>query len=142
MLRPATYNLTIYQRATFRQRFKIPLDFTDREVCAQVWRTRPSAGGGGPGTSVGLTQGYERDYKKLDFTVEFIDRALVEDGITKGVFELIATAEQTAVLKVGDRLEWDLLVVDGTTLLNGERAYWLHGSVNLDPGLSDCGGNE
>jgi hypothetical protein len=122
-MKPARYDITLPQRATFRQRFKIPLDFTDREVVAQVWSV----------------QGRTRGVKLLDFTVEWIDRAAVEieDGeeVTKGVFDLVGTHLQTAAVTLP--AQWDLLVVDGVTLHDGERNYWLHGVVNLDPGLSE-----
>ena len=138
MIRPATYNLIIYQRATFRQRFKIPLDFTDREICAQVWKTVRV----GPGTRVSATSEYERAELLLDFTVEWINKALVEDDITKGEFELFASAAETATLPIGERIEWDLLVVDGTELHDGDQSYWIHGTVNIDPGLTECSEEE
>ena len=77
----------------------------------------------------------------LDFSVNFIDRALVENGVTKGVFDLVASYEQTKLLIVGADLEYDLLVVDGTVLHSGDRFYWLNGRVLVDPGLSDCSEN-
>jgi hypothetical protein len=127
---PAVYDLTLGQRATFRHRFKIPLDFTDREICAQVWKVQK----GDTGRNIRVS-------KVLDFSVDFIDRALVENGVTKGVFDLVASYEQTKQLVIGADLEYDLLVVDGTVLHSGDRFYWLNGRVLVDPGLSDCSEN-
>jgi hypothetical protein len=124
---PAVYDLKVGQRATFRHRFKIPLDFTDREICAQVWKVQK----GDTGRNIRVS-------KVLDFSVDFIDRALVENGVTKGVFDLVASHEETKQLVIGADLEYDLLVVDGTVLHSGERFYWLNGRVLVDPGLSDC----
>ena len=124
---PAAYNLVIAQRATFRQRFKIPLDFTDREVCAQIWKTQ----------AISATKTV-RTEKVLDFTVDWVDRALIEDDVTKGVFDIVATHTATASLSPADQLEWDLLVVDGETLHDGDRTFWLDGTVTLDPGLTEC----
>jgi hypothetical protein len=127
---PAVYDLKVGQRATFRHRFKIPLDFSDREVCAQVWKVQKGA----PGRNIRVS-------KVLDFSVDFIERALVENGVTKGVFDLVASHEQTKQLVIGADLEYDLLVVDGTVLHSGDRFYWLNGRVLVDPGLSDCSEN-
>jgi hypothetical protein len=133
---PATYDLVVPQRASFRQRFKIPLDFTDREVCAQIWRVQPVADA--PSTATGRNV---RVSKVLELGVDWIDRALVEDDVTKGVFELYAAYTDTAALEIAELLEWDLLVIDGTSLHDGERTYWLHGAVTIDPGLSESTGD-
>jgi hypothetical protein len=136
MIRPATYNLTIYQRATFRQRFKIPLDFTDREICSQVWKTARV----GQEKRVSAASEYERVELLLDFSIEWINKALVEDDVTKGVFELYASPAETSTLPIGERMEWDLLVVDGTELHDGDQNYWIHGAAYVDPGLTECVG--
>lgn len=114
-MKPARYDLTIPQRATYRERFRLPGDCTGREVVAQIWSVR----------------GRARVSKLLDLTVTWVDRAVVIDGETKGVFDLSATATQTATLALP--AQWDLMVIEP----NDERNYWLHGVVALDPGLSE-----
>lgn len=118
-MRPGRYDLVLPQRATYRERFRLPIDCTDREVVAQIWSMR----------------GRERLTKLADLTVTWVDRAVVIDGETKAVFDLSASAEITAA--VAQPAQWDLLVVDGDTLHNGDQNYWLHGAVVLDPGLSE-----
>lgn len=113
-MRPGRYDLVLPQRATYRERFRLPIDCTDREVVAQIWSMR----------------GRERLTKLADLTVTWVDRAVVIDGETKGVFDLSASAEITAA--VTQPAQWDLLVIEPNT----ERNYWLHGAVILDPGLS------
>lgn len=83
-MKPARYDITIYQRATFRERFKLPINLTGYTVIAQVWSPR-------------------RLQKLLDFTVTWVNRA-------QGEFDLYAAASATRnVTQTG---EWDLLVVE------------------------------
>lgn len=82
-MKPATWNITIHQRATFRESFRLPFDCTDYEVVAQVWSKR-------------------REELLLDFDVDWINR-------TTGEFDLVADFTATrAMTKSG---EWDLLVI-------------------------------
>lgn len=80
---PARYDITIYQRATFRRRFTLPFDCTGHEVEAQIWSNR-------------------RVNKLVEFQVEWVDQA-------EGIFDLVADAEDTkTTIKNG---KWDLMVV-------------------------------
>lgn len=82
-MKPARYDITIHQRATFRERFKLPFNATGYTIVAQVWSKR-------------------REELLLDFAIEWIDQAI-------GEFDLVASrAETRAVTRSG---EWDLLVI-------------------------------
>lgn len=82
-MKPARYDLPIYQRASFRRRFKLPFNCTGHEVEAQVWSAR-------------------RVTKLVQFDVEWVDRE-------KGEFDLVADFSQTrSVTRNG---EWDLMVI-------------------------------
>lgn len=128
---PLRHDLTIAQRATFRERIQLPIDCTDRDVIAQVWTVRS-----GKRVSVQLT-----------FTVEWIDRALsvivTDDNgdtstVTYGDFYLVGNWEETTTLQ--EPAQWDLLVVEGPSLERaGERSYWLEGLVTVNQGLSQAG---
>lgn len=81
---PARYDITIYQRATFRASFKLPFNATGYTVVAQVWSPRRVA-------------------KLLDFTVNWTNQTL-------GEFTLYA--DRTATRAVTQSGEWDLLVIE------------------------------
>lgn len=128
---PLRYDITIPQRATFRERIQLPIDCTDREVLAEVWKVRNG----------------KRQVKLLTFGVEWINRnALLEitvDGETRtetyADFYLIADWEATALLD--DAAQWDLLVIDGAAWpTEGERTYWLEGVAQLNQGLTSVEG--
>jgi len=86
-VKPATYDLRIPQRATLRERFKLPFSCVGRTLVAQVWDAR-------------------RSTLLLTLDVEWIDQA-------EGEFYLVADrAETRAVTKAG---QWDLLVIDDAT---------------------------
>ena len=83
-MQPARYDITINQRATYRERIKLPFNATGYTVIAQVWSKR-------------------REELLLNFTINWISRAL-------GEFDIYASRSATrAVTKSG---EWDLLVVE------------------------------
>jgi len=83
-MKPARYDITIHQRATFRERFKLPINATGYSIVAQVWSKR-------------------REELLLDFTVQWVNQA-------EGEFDLYAPRTETRdVTKSG---EWDLLVIE------------------------------
>lgn len=84
MVTPGTWNITIPQRATFRQRFQLPFDCTDHELHAQVWRTA------------------RRTQKLMDFSIDWIDLA-------SGEFDLVGDSRDTEAVRRNGY--WDLLVV-------------------------------
>lgn len=127
---PLRYDITIPQRGTYRERFQIPRDCTDREVVAQVWRTRNGS----------------RHRKMLDLEVIWLNRSLpVEVGegeeaatVIYGDFYLVGEWEETAI--IDSHGMWDLLLVEGASLPRaGERTYWLEGVANFNPGMSEQG---
>lgn len=109
MIRPGRRDITIPQRATFRERMRLkadgaPLNATGYQLVAQVWDRR-------------------RTTKYADMTVVWIDQVT-------GLFELVLQyPATTAVVKDG---VWDLLVIEP----GGDRYYWLEGNAFLDQGLS------
>lgn len=109
MILPARRDITIPQRATFRQRMRLkaagqPLNATEYQLVAQVWDRR-------------------RTTKYADLTVVWIDQA-------GGLFELVLQfPATTAVVQDG---VWDLLVIEP----GGDRYYWLEGNAFLDLGHS------
>lgn len=109
MKRPGRRDITIPQRATFRERMRLkadgaPLNATGYELVAQIWDRR-------------------RTTKYADLSVVWIDRA-------QGLFELVLQyPATTAVVKDG---RWDLLVIEP----GGDRYYWLEGNAYLDVGHS------
>lgn len=109
MIKPARRDITIPQRATFRQRMRlkaagVPLNATGYQLVAQVWDRR-------------------RTTKYADLTVVWLDQAA-------GLFELVLQYPgTTAVVKDG---MWDLLVIEP----GGDRYFWLEGNAYLDQGLS------
>lgn len=128
---PLRYDITIAQGATYRERFQLPIDCTDREVVAQVWSTRNG----------------RKTTKLLDLQVDWIDRAVVipvtVDGettnVTYGDFYLVCGWEETQALD-GPGI-WDLLLVEGEGLERaGERRYWIEGVARFNPGMSAAAG--
>ena len=109
MIRPARRDITIPQRATYRQRMRlkadgVALNATGYQLVAQVWDRR-------------------RTTKYADLTVQWLDQAT-------GLFELVLQYPgTTAVVKDG---VWDLLVIEP----GGDRYYWLEGNAYLDLGHS------
>lgn len=84
MVTPGVWNITIPRRATFRQRFQLPFDCTDKDLYAQVWTT------------------VRRTRKLLTFSIDWVDRA-------NGEFDLVGDSSDTQ--KVTKSGYWDLLVV-------------------------------
>lgn len=109
MIRPGRRDITIPQRATFRERMRLkaggqPLNATGYQLVAQVWDRR-------------------RTTKYADLAIEWVDQAT-------GLFELVLQyPASTAVVKDG---VWDLLVIEPS----GDRRYWLEGAAWLDVGHS------
>lgn len=68
-MQPAVLDITIRQRATFRQHFNMPLNLMGHTVVAQVWSEK-------------------RRSKIIEFSVEWTDRAA-------GEFDLVASYTQT-----------------------------------------------
>ena len=82
-MKPARYDITVYQRATFRRRFRLPFNALGHNVEAQVWSNR-------------------RVTKLVQFDVEWVDQE-------EGLFDLTADFSQTKVtIKNG---KWDLMVI-------------------------------
>lgn len=80
---PARYDITVYQRATFRRRFTLPFDCTGYDIEAQIWSIR-------------------RVTKMVQFDIEWVDQA-------GGVFDIVADFNQTkTTIKTG---KWDLMVI-------------------------------
>ncbi len=110
-MKPAPYNLTIYQRATFRQRLRLlvnsgqPALALGYSVAAQFWDDK-------------------RRTLFAAFDVEIVDLAT-------STIELVIPFEVTRQLRKGGK--WDLLV----TTPYGDRQYWVEGNVTVDPGYTD-----
>jgi hypothetical protein len=126
---PLRYDITIPQRATFRERVQIPLDCTDREVKAQVWEVRNG----------------KRFTKLMDLQVVWVNRAVTIDVVVNGVatptvygdFWLVGSWQNTATVQ--RQGVWDLLVIDGPSLARaGERTYWLEGTALFNPGMTEA----
>jgi hypothetical protein len=83
-MKPARYDITIHQRATFRERFKLPINATGYSIVAQVWSKR-------------------REELLLNFSVQWVNQA-------QGEFDLYAS--RTATRGVTKSGEWDLLVIE------------------------------
>lgn len=79
---PGTLNLTIHQRATFRQSFDFGIDLNGYSVYAQIWDKA-------------------RRTKYADFTVEFTDQAA-------GQFDLVLPYTTTTSLT--KNAFWDILL--------------------------------
>ena len=109
MIRPGRHDITIPQRATFRERLRLkadgaPLDLTGYQAVAQVWDRKRTA-------------------KLADLTIDWIDRDAGELDL------VLAHTATAAITKDG---QWDLLLIQP----NGERYYWLEGTAFVDPGYS------
>jgi hypothetical protein len=117
MIVPATYNLRIPQRATFRQEFTLPFDCTGKTVLAQVYNSR-------------------RTKLLLAFTTAWVDRAEevpdTDPQEYRGRFRLEADWELTREVKASGK--WDLLVIDDAT---DERDFYLEGDAVLDLGYTE-----
>jgi hypothetical protein len=81
-VQPAVYDITIYQRATFRRQVNLPLSLIGHTVTAQVWDEK-------------------RRSKIFDFDIEWINRG-------NGTFYLVADFDKTTRMKKDG--EWDLMV--------------------------------
>lgn len=79
---PGRYDLTIYQRATFKQRITLPIDLTGHSVYAQIWDKK-------------------RRNKVLDIDIQLINEA-------SGIFDIVIEWPDTTPLKKA--AEWDLMV--------------------------------
>lgn len=127
---PLRYDITIHQRATFRERIQLPIDCSDREVVAQVWQARNG----------------KRVSKLLDLSVEWLSRAepveVTEAGVTTTVVyaDFYLTCDWASTASLTKQGIWDLLVVDGQTFETpGARTYWLEGLANLNQGMTEVG---
>lgn len=85
---PGRYDITIYQRATFKREITLPIDLTGHQVFAQIWDEK-------------------RRSKVHDFEVEIINNA-------DGHFYIVLDWQDTTPLKKA--AYWDLMVAyaDGT----------------------------
>ena len=79
---PGRYDITIYQRATFKRQITLPIDLTGHEVFAQIWDEK-------------------RRTKIAEFEINIIDAV-------EGQFEIILDWEETTPLKKA--ASWDLMV--------------------------------
>ena len=83
-MKPARYDITVHQRATYRERFKLPFNATGYTIVAQVWSKR-------------------REELLLTFQIQWVNQAL-------GEFDLYAPRSATRdMTKSG---EWDMLVIE------------------------------
>jgi hypothetical protein len=110
MIRPGRHDITIPQRATFREQLRLkadgaPLNLTGYDAVAQAWDRR-------------------RTTKLAEFTIDWIDR---EDGR----LDLVLSHELTRLYAKDG--EWDLLLIEP----GGDRHYWLEGKAYRDPGYSE-----
>ena len=80
---PGTYNITIYQRATFERQITVPIDLTGHHVYAQVWDS------------------LKRRRKFADFEINVIDQA-------NGVFIMSLDWQDSTLLK--RPAFWDLMI--------------------------------
>lgn len=79
---PGRYDITIYQRATFRRVITLPINLTGHQVFAQIWDSK-------------------RRNKIADFEIEMID-------VVNGQFAIYLDWEETTPLKKS--ASWDLMV--------------------------------
>lgn len=82
-MKPAKLDLTVYQRATLRKRFRFPFDCTGYEVKSQIWSAY-------------------RVKKLVDFEAEWIDRV-------DGRVDIVADFNKTQFNAKG--AQWDLLLI-------------------------------
>jgi hypothetical protein len=82
-MRPATLDITIHQRATYRQLFNMPISLTGHTVVAQIWDEK-------------------RRNKIIEFDVEWVNQAA-------GEFYLVADFLSTE--KMTKDSQWDLMIV-------------------------------
>ena len=82
-MNPASLDITIHQRATFRQAFTLPFNCTGYTIVAQVWSEKRRA-------------------LLFEFTVQWINQAL-------GSFYLVANYQDTTNMKKNGI--WDLMVI-------------------------------
>ncbi len=80
---PGRYDITIYQRATFKRQITLPIDLTNHQVFAQIWDAK-------------------RRNKVCDFEIAIIDAV-------DGIIEISIDWEVTTPLKKA--ASWDLMVV-------------------------------
>jgi hypothetical protein len=109
VIRPGRHDITIPQRATFREQLQLkadgaPLNLTGYDAVAQAWDRR-------------------RTVKLADFTIEWVNRPA-------GRLDLVLSHTATATFNKDG--QWDLLLIQP----NGDRFYWLEGSAFVDPGYS------
>ena len=79
---PARYDITIYQRATFKRHITLPINLTGHQVFAQIWDAK-------------------RRNKIVDFEIDITD-------LVDGEFDIILDWEETTPLKKA--ASWDLMV--------------------------------
>jgi hypothetical protein len=80
---PGRYDITIYQRATFKRQITLPIDLSGHQVFAQIWDSK-------------------RRNKIIDFEINVINEV-------DGELEMILDWEETTPLK--KPASWDLMVV-------------------------------
>jgi hypothetical protein len=79
---PGRYDITIYQRATFKREITLPIDLSGHAVYAQIWDSK-------------------RRNKVLDMEIEMINESI-------GKFNLVVDWPETTPLRKAS--EWDLMV--------------------------------
>ena len=109
MIRPGRHDITIPQRATFREQLLLkadgaPLNLTGYDAVAQAWDRR-------------------RITKLAELTIVWVDRPA-------GRLDLVLSHTATATFTKDG--QWDLLLIQP----NGDRFYWLEGTAFVDPGYS------
>jgi hypothetical protein len=110
MIRPGRHDITIPQRATFREPLRLkangePVDLTGYDARAQIWDRR-------------------RTVQYAELVIDWIDRE-------QGRLDLVLNPPETTNVSVD--AYWDLLITEP----GGERYYWLEGRAYVDPGLTD-----
>lgn len=127
---PLRYDITIPQRATFRERIQLPIDCSDREVVAQVWHARNG----------------KRVEKMLDLQIDWMARSTpievtLDDGTTAVVTyaDFYLTCDWSVTAGVTRQGIWDLLVVNGPSHADsGARHYWLEGLADFNAGMTEA----
>lgn len=106
---PATYKLVIPQRATLRQRFRLPFDGTGKTPYAQIWKN------------------YKRTTLILQLDVTILANTPKLD--------LVLGADWNESRLINQEAVWDLLVVNADTT----RDHWLTGPVVISYRVTEAG---
>lgn len=107
-INPAVFDLLIPQRATLRERIRLPFDGTGRSAYAQVWK----------------------NLKRSELVLEL---DVTVNGRTPK-FDITIGAEWEQTRLISRDAVWDLLVVNA----DGSRDHWLTGSAVLSARVTEA----